>query len=1416
MKEQKFIWVNQRIGEVDLDVVRSIYLNDLKNCYGKSKKISDLELSQYLENYLWPNFDFEVHQQKVYYLMSIVLMINEKFRENIDVWNHFKDDASKFSQFFTAITRLSLSDQLNCKEKVCLLLFFIRTFGSLEVDLVRKQLSKYIAPSIWLNLSDERREKEIAKMPKLRKLFKQLKDKDAKLSEPELEQVNFERSFLPNYIRQLFQLLDQIPAPDSAFEHPDKKFILIFCERFIEFLIDLDSVSIIRRLFNAILDDSHVLIICKNSNLSRRPDGRLFNQMLDILQFYLRFEIDTTTNEELSLQEISIEHYNRISKLQKIVFKEMPRFKQFYLATVSQIDSKANLLKFFQTLDVEELKKLALILNYCNPRSLASLSRELIEEILVYHLESFISQIEQINQLSLYPTEKTIWDENLVPSQYYNSENCLAIPKLNLQFLTLQDYLIRNIHLFRLESTFEIRQDIEQSVFQMKPWKNDRNELIYGGWARMALHIDHFSVIEIKPPKIGEKYPSRVRAEVRVAVSVREKVKKEWESLRKHDICFLITLRPKLKSRTQFNLKESFCEQVGLTYVRGCEVEGMLDQQGKLIEENAADRPYFNNDYRTYRVWLDPNQYYEDMTNGRDDVYDSFHILLRRKPKENNFKAVLETIKDLINTKFVVPDWIHDLLLGYGDASSAHYSELMNTIDRFNFNDTFLDLDHLRRSFPSSQLKIAENLSSPYTLRFSDVSKSEIDVTSSVKKYEFFKKVKKNSIPFTPTQIEAIYSGMQNGLTLIVGPPGTGKTDVAVQIISNIYHNFPQQRTLIVTHSNQALNQLFEKIMQLDIDEKHLLRLGHGEEELETEKDFSRYGRVNYVLSKRLYLLYEVGKLAKSLDVHSDVGYTCETASYFYLHHVLSKYEEFIDKVERSERHAASVERLFPFRNYFSELPELFNGQTFEHNLNIANQCFKHIKKIFTELEEFKAFEILRSNLERSNYLLIKEAKIIAMTCTHAALKRRELVELGFQYDNILMEEAAQILEIETFIPLLLQNPEHGVNRLKRWIMIGDHNQLPPIIKNTAFQKYGNMEQSLFKRFVRLGVPTINLDKQGRARPSLCSLFRWRYSELGDLEHVIREENYLKANAGLSFEYQFVNVEDQNGVGESEPVPYFYQNEAEAEFVVLQFIYMRLLGYPADKITILTTYNGQKQKIREVLKERCGANPFIGEPNKISTVDKYQGMQNDYILLSLVRTKNVGHIRDVRRLVVAMSRARLGLYIFGRFNLFRNCLELQTVFNMLSSRPLQLHLLINEEHPTARDLNDQLNGSLKVIGNLDQMTDFVLSFFTEKIEDWKMHRPDYIESVLNPNKEKQQELEFEAYENGYEGNEDSGEKSEESKNDEESRESKGEESKNDEESRGEEEMQDEETAPSKLIEDDRADGVKESIGADKE
>ena len=86
--------------------------------------------------------------------------------------------------------------------------------------------------------------------------------------------------------------------------------------------------------------------------------------------------------------------------------------------------------------------------------------------------------------------------------------------------------------------------------------------------------------------------------------------------------------------------------------------------------------------------------------------------------------------------------------------------------------------------------------------------------------------------------------------------------------------------------------------------------------------------------------------------------------------------------------------------------------------------------------------------------------------------------------------------------------------------------------------------------------------------------------------------------------------------------------------------------------------------------------PFCS--SQIATVDKYQGQQNDYVLLSLVRTRAVGHIRDVRRLVVAMSRARLGMYVFGRRELFTNCYELRPTMVQLTERPAQFVLLPEE------------------------------------------------------------------------------------------------------------------------------------------
>ncbi|KMU91369.1 cell cycle control protein cwf11 [Coccidioides immitis H538.4] len=193
------------------------------------------------------------------------------------------------------------------------------------------------------------------------------------------------------------------------------------------------------------------------------------------------------------------------------------------------------------------------------------------------------------------------------------------------------------------------------------------------------------------------------------------------------------------------------------------------------------------------------------------------------------------------------------------------------------------------------------------------------------------------------------------------------------------------------------------------------------------------------------------------------------------------------------------------------------------------------------------------------------------MTSTHAAMRRQEIANLGFHYDNVVMEEAAQVTEVESFIPCALQNSKNGELPLKRVVLCGDHLQNSPIVQNIAFRQYANFEQSLFLRLVRLGVPTINLDQQGRARPSIAELFKWRYERLRNLPTVENGAEFKLANAGFQYDYQFINVPDFQGVGEREPSPHFIQNLGEAEYAVAIFQYMRLLGYAASKISILTT-----------------------------------------------------------------------------------------------------------------------------------------------------------------------------------------------------------------------------------------------------
>lgn len=1368
------VWATATPEKPQPDLVPQIYIM-LRVKRFDPKKVMVLEFSCYLEHYLLPFLKADSPKEHV---LSIVLLVNEKFRENVPAWEAFSTHAEKFPDFFLSVLKLRSDPDLTFLEKVQWLQFLINCFQSLEQDFVRASCLKVTNVQSWFHLNTPHRNSLLAKSDKLRKVWKAVAKRYAT---PKTDWMELEKNFLAGLLEDFLELLATMGAPDAGEELKEgeatkpravTKDQRQYCERFLELLIDLVNQLPTRRFFCPLLTDKHFVVRCRMSAFAQHEDARLFNQLLEILRFYERFEIDESSGNALSAQAVTDKHYSRHDLLQRVCFQD-ENLRDIAVGHVSKMDTRDALAERLKTVSLDALKHLCenvcfltvdsdpvlakMMAQVTSEREAAGEpmkkkrkkllpsekeAKRILSEIFTSHLERRVSQMEEINRMPLMPTEDIIWDPNLVPAEHFMSDFSLALPKLNLQFLTIHDYLLRNFTLFRLESTYEIREDMQDALQRMKPMPADGGGARFLGHARMAMPLTGYSTSVVKKPRVGETVPADVLGELHFSVQgLLPIVKREWDQLREHDVLFLMSVTPPdLPEGERFD--PAFLDQLpveqwpnvlGIQSVRGAEVIEMLDEEGNNMSEGRPDqRNDPVGDGRTVRVRLDAAQYQIDMDNGDSEKYSNFNLVLRRKPKENNFKAVLETIRSLMNSQdTVVPAWIHDLFLGYGDPGSAQYFKMDTMLTEMDWRDTFLDRDHLLASFADAdEIEIPDGLQPPFKLKFTKVDEEngkpveKITVTSySLPNMGPYPRCQPrlNAIRFTETQVRAIRSGSNMGLTMIVGPPGTGKTDTAVQTVNLLYHNFPEEKILLVAHSNQALNDLFQKIVQLDISEHYLLRLGRGSEELGLDIDYSKWGRVNHMLQRRLELLKEVEKLAASLGLaeSKDIAYSCDTAQHFFLLHVQSRWEKYnkdlrvagedgakLDQVYKGEidvskRSAAAV--LFPFHTFFADAPQpLFPSATGADDAEIARGCWRYIEKLFKDVEECHAFELLRNMHDRCSYLVTKHSRIIAMTCTHAALQRKNLVNLAFRYDSLIMEEAAQVLEVETLIPMLLQQPERGVSRLKRVVLIGDHHQLPPVIKNHAIQKYGRLDQSMFARFVRLRVPTIDLNLQGRARPSIACLYNWRYRDLGDLQAVLQGSEYIKSNPALTYDYQFIDVPDFQGKGESQPSPYYYQNLGEAEYVVALFMYMRLKGYPANKISILSTYNGQKHLIRDVLRQRCAWNPLFGEPRTVTTVDRFQGQQNDYILISLVRTQNVGHIRDVRRLVVACSRARLGMYFFGRLALFQNCFEIAPTFRLLAERPSQMSLELGETFPQTPRAVGQA-GTPTVVRDLEHM-----------------------------------------------------------------------------------------------------------------
>jgi len=443
-----------------------------------------------------------------------------------------------------------------------------------------------------------------------------------------------------------------------------------------------------------------------------------------------------------------------------------------------------------------------------------------------------------------------------------------------------------------------------------------------------------------------------------------------------------------------------------------------------------------------------------------------------------------------------------------------------------------------------------------------------------------------------PTQERAVNEVLwAKDVAIVHGPPGTGKTTTLVEAINETLMR--ESQVLVCAQSNMAVDWISEKLVDRGVN---VLRIGNPT-------------RVN---DKMLGFTYE-----RRFESHPDYP------------------------------------QLWAIRKAIRELRK--NRKKGSENYH---QKMDRLKSRAAEIE-------IRINSE-----LFGEARVIACTLIGSAHRLLE----GMKFGTLFIDEAAQALEAACWIPM---------RRASRVILAGDHCQLPPTVKSIAALRAG-LGKTLMERIAENKPEVVTLLKiQYRMNDEIMrfssdwfyggkveSAPQIKYRSVLDYDHPItwidtsNEENQItiegedapedsastsssvsaaNQNSDLNFKEQFV--------GES----FGRINKAEAELTLLTLAEyftkigkQRVLSESID-VGIISPYRAQVQYLKKLIKKYEFFKPYR-RLISVNTVDGFQGQERDVILISLVRSNDegqIGFLKDLRRMNVAMTRARMKLIILG-------------------------------------------------------------------------------------------------------------------------------------------------------------------------
>ena len=448
-----------------------------------------------------------------------------------------------------------------------------------------------------------------------------------------------------------------------------------------------------------------------------------------------------------------------------------------------------------------------------------------------------------------------------------------------------------------------------------------------------------------------------------------------------------------------------------------------------------------------------------------------------------------------------------------------------------------------------------------------------------------------------PTQERAVNEVLwAKDVAIVHGPPGTGKTTTLVEAINETLMR--ESQVLVCAQSNMAVDWISEKLVDRGIN---VLRIGNPT-------------RVN---DKMLGFTYE-----RRFESHPDYP------------------------------------QLWAIRKAIRELRK--NRKKGSENYH---QKMERLKSRAAEIE-------IRINSE-----LFGEARVIACTLVGSAHRLLE----GMKFGTLFIDEAAQALEAACWIPM---------RRASRVILAGDHCQLPPTVKSIAALRAG-LGKTLMERIAENKPEVVTLLKiQYRMNDEIMrfssdwfyggkveSAPQIKYRSVLDYDHPITwidtgeesEERRVKSEEfnSSSDDASEESEEQENSslfthhsslykeqfVGES----FGRINKAEAELTLLTLAEyftkigkLRVLSERID-VGIISPYRAQVQYLKKLIKKYEFFKPYR-RLISVNTVDGFQGQERDVILISLVRSNDegqIGFLKDLRRMNVAMTRARMKLIILG-------------------------------------------------------------------------------------------------------------------------------------------------------------------------